>query len=67
MFESGMAFVLFKAVIGFGLPLAFAVQQLWSLRRDERAARARHTAEIVPMPAVHPATEPPGEPDRRAA
>lgn len=66
MLESGMAFVLFKALIGFGLPLAFAVQQLWSLRRDERAVRARAAAEVVAIPT---STRPPAEPapERRAA
>jgi hypothetical protein len=65
MFESGLAFVLFKGLLGFGLPLAFAVQQLWSLRRDERAARAKATAEIVPLQPAAAATSAP--PERRAA
>jgi hypothetical protein len=45
--------------------LAFAVDELRILRRDERAARARAAAEIVPLPAA-PATSAP-TPERRAA
>jgi hypothetical protein len=33
-------FVLFKALLGFGLPLAFGLQQLHALRRDNRRAAA---------------------------
>ena len=33
-------FVLLKALMGFGLPLAFGLQQLHALRRDNRRAAA---------------------------
>ncbi len=49
MLESGFAFVLFKAAIVFGLPLAFAVRELWVLRRDARAA-ARPPARVSVLP-----------------
>lgn len=65
MLESGMAFVVFKAVLGFGLPLAFAVHQLWSLRRDEWAQR--QGAEIVPMAAPDRPVGRADAPERRAA
>lgn len=64
MLESGLAFILFKGLLGFGLPLAFAVQQLWSLRRDERRAVGR-SGEVVSLP--RPATAQAPTPERRAA
>ncbi len=64
MLESGLAFILFKGLLGFGLPLAFAVQQLWSLRRDERRAAGR-SGEVVSLP--RPATAQAPAPERRAA
>lgn len=30
-----------KALLGFGLPLAFGVHQLWSLRRERRSDAAQ--------------------------
>jgi|GEM_PF-3612891 len=45
--------------------LAFAVNELRILRRDERAARARATAELVPLGAASATAEP--APERRAA
>ncbi len=51
MLESGFAFVLFEAAIVFGLPLAFAVRELWVLLRDARAAAAaRPQAPVVVLP-----------------
>ena len=35
MFSSGAAFVLFKAIIGFGLPIAFGLHQLHLLKKDK--------------------------------
>jgi hypothetical protein len=35
MFSSGAAFVLFKAIIGFGLPIAFGFHQLYLLKKDK--------------------------------
>lgn len=64
MLSSGVLFVLFKGLLGFGLPLAFAVHQLWDLRREDRRAAAR-AAEPVRLP-VRPAAEV-VEPERRAA
>jgi hypothetical protein len=37
-------FVVFKALMGFGLPLAFGLHQLHALRRDNRRAAERAAA-----------------------
>ncbi len=50
MVESGLAFVLFKGLLGFGVPLGFALQQLWSLRREEERARERALREAPLLP-----------------
>lgn len=60
------AFLLLKGWLTFAM-LAFAVNELRILRRDERAARAKAAA-VVPLPTAHYATgEPVAEPERRAA
>jgi hypothetical protein len=59
MFSSGMAFVLFKALIGFGLPIAFGFHQLYLLRKDKE----KHT----PGPAGEPQLVASGEPAPKVA
>lgn len=64
--SEGTAFLLLKGWLTFAM-LAFAINELRILRRDERAARAKSAA-IVPIPtAPHTAAEPAAEPERRAA
>lgn len=50
--ETPAAFVLFKALLGFGLPLAFGIQQLIvtkrAIRADRRAAAVRAPACVRP-------------------
>jgi hypothetical protein len=53
--DAGIAFVVFKALLGFGLPIALCTQQLIvtkrAIRRDrEAAARAAATAASTPAP-----------------
>jgi len=58
------AFLLLKGWLTVSV-LAFALNELRILRRDERAARAKAAAEILPLPATPAASAP--KPDRRAA
>jgi hypothetical protein len=39
MFSSGAAFVLFKAIIGFGLPIAVGFHQLYLLKKDKEKGK----------------------------
>jgi hypothetical protein len=64
MLESGMAFVIFKALIGFALPLAFAVRELVVLNRLKREREARAAAEAVAASAGPPAAAAPRERER---
>lgn len=64
--SEGTAFLLLKGWLTFAM-LAFAINELRILRRDERAARAK-AAQVVPIPtAPRAGAEPPAEPERRAA
>ena len=54
MFSSGAAFVLFKAIIGFGLPIAFGFHQLYLLKKDKEKGK--------PGPAGEPQIVARGEP-----
>jgi len=54
MFSSGLAFVLFKALIGFGLPIAFGLHQLHLLKKDKE----RNPTPPAGEPAVAAAGEP---------
>jgi hypothetical protein len=71
MFSSGAAFVLFKAVIGFGLPIAFGFHQLHLLKKDKErgkpgpAGEPQRVASGEPAPVVANQDEPAEE--RRAA
>ncbi|BCX18896.1 MAG: hypothetical protein KatS3mg117_2578 [Geminicoccaceae bacterium] len=58
------AFLLLKGWFTVAL-LAFAINELRILRRDERAARARAAAEVVPLRSSPATAEPASE--RRAA
>lgn len=55
MEASLVPFVIFKALLGFGLPIAFCVQQLVvtqrALRRDREAAAMAQAADAAPEPA----------------
>lgn len=55
MLESGMAFVIFKAVIGFALPLAFAIRELVVLNRLKREREAREAPQTPAAAARQPA------------
>jgi hypothetical protein len=50
MFSSGAAFVLFKAIIGFGLPIAFGLHQLHLLKKDKQKGKPGPTGEPRPLP-----------------
>lgn len=64
--SEGTAFLLLKGWLTFAM-LAFAINELRILRRDERAARAK-AAQVVPMPSAVPsAGTPAAAPERRAA
>ena len=54
MFSSGAAFVLFKAIIGFGLPIAVGFHQLYLLKKDKQKGK--------PGPAGEPQIVAKGEP-----
>lgn len=64
MFSSGLAFVLFKALIGFGLPIAFGLHQLYLLKKDKErnptppAGEPAVVAEGEPVPAIANQDEP---------
>jgi len=64
MLESGMAFVIFKAVIGFALPLAFAIRELVVLNRLRREREAREAAEATVAAQRPPAATAPRERER---
>jgi len=49
-----MAFVLFKAVIGFGLPIAFGFHQLYLLKKDKEKGTPGPAGE--PQPVAETAT-----------
>lgn len=55
MLSSGGAFVLFKALIGFGLPIAFGFHQLYLLKKDKEKGK--------PGPAGEPRVIASGEPE----
>ena len=69
--SSGVAFVVFKALIGFGLPLAVAFHQLYLLKKDKQkgptgpAGEPQVQASGEPKPAIANQDEPREE--RRAA
>lgn len=71
MFSSGLAFVLFKALIGFGLPIAFGLHQLHLLKKDKEqgspgpAGEPQPVAETTTVRAVANQDEP--APERKAA
>jgi len=71
MFSSGAAFVLFKAIIGFGLPIAFGLHQLHLLKKDKEKGKPgpegqpQLVAKGQPAPAVANQDEP--TPERKAA
>lgn len=50
--SAGMMFVLWKGVLGFGLPIALGIWELYRLRkyRDEDAGQARPPFEPEPAP-----------------
>ena len=52
MFSSGAAFVLFKAIIGFGLPIAFGFHQLYLLKKDKEKGKPGPAGEPQPLPAA---------------
>ena len=54
MFSSGTAFVLFKALIGFGLPIAFGFHQLYLLKKDKGMGKPGPAGEPQPVPAAEP-------------
>jgi hypothetical protein len=54
MFSSGAAFVLFKALIGFGLPIAFGFHQLYLLKKDKETGKPDPAGEPQPVPAAEP-------------
>ncbi len=54
MFSSGAAFVLFKAIIGFGLPIAFGLHQLHLLKKDKAKGKPGPSGEPQPLPAAEP-------------
>lgn len=64
MLESGMAFVIFKAVIGFALPLAFAIRELVVLNRLRREREAREAAEARAAAMRPPVAATPSERER---
>jgi hypothetical protein len=49
MFSSGAAFVLFKAIIGFGLPIAVGLHQLHLLKKDKRKGKPGPSGEPQPV------------------
>jgi hypothetical protein len=71
MFSSGAAFVLFKAIIGFGLPIAFGLHQLHLLKKDKAKGKPgpdgqpQVVARGEPAPVVANQDEP--APERKAA
>jgi hypothetical protein len=71
MFWSGAAFVIFKAIIGFGLPIAFGLHQLHLLKKDKAKGKPgpegqpQIAAHGQPAPAVANQDEP--APERKAA
>jgi hypothetical protein len=71
MFSSGAAFVIFKAIIGFGLPIAFGLHQLHLLKKDKEKGKPgpegqpQIAAGGQPAPAVANQDEPAEE--RKAA
>ncbi len=54
MVSSGMAFVLFKALIGFGLPIAFGLHQLHLLKKDKERGKPGPAGEPVVLPTADP-------------
>lgn len=71
MFSSGAAFVLFKAIIGFGLPIAFGFHQLYLLKKDKEKGKPGPSGEPQPLPTAElvPAVANQDEPqeERKAA
>jgi hypothetical protein len=71
MFSSGAAFIIFKALIGFGLPIAFGLHQLHLLKKDKEkgtpgpAGEPQVAVETVTVRAVANQDEP--APERKAA
>jgi hypothetical protein len=55
---SGELFIAFKALLGFGLPLAWAARELVVLRRDRRAAAATRSERVASDRSGAPAAEP---------
>jgi hypothetical protein len=71
MLSSGAAFVLFKAIIGFGLPIAVGLHQLHLLKKDKRKGKPGPTGEPRQAPTAEPVPvvanqDKPGE-ERKAA
>ncbi len=54
--STGLFLVLFKAIIGFGVPIAFCLHQLHCLRRERERDAAKR--------ASHAQAQPEHEPDR---
>ncbi len=54
MFSSGLAFVIFKAIIGFGLPIAFGLHQLHLLKKDKEKGSPGPAGEPQPLPVAEP-------------
>lgn len=51
---NGPDFALIEMVLGFGVVLAWAFWELWSLRRDKRRAADTVSAETRPEGSRHP-------------
>ena len=71
MISSGTAFVLFKALIGFGLPIAFGLHQLHLLQKDKEQGKPGPAGEpqVLPTAATVAAVANQDEPqkERKAA